>query len=98
MDCLSCGACCTIWDVRLSKEDIDIVPNELTVPIFPLIPMRKDMIKMKNENSRCCALDGVIGERVSCSIYDKRPSACRKFEYGSTGCNEARIRFNLSPV
>jgi len=45
---------------------------------------------MKTENNRCVALEGQIGVSVKCSVYNCRPTACRKFEPGSELCVEAR--------
>jgi len=38
----------------------------------------------------CVALTGEVGVRVSCSVYDKRPSPCRTFEAGSAACLHVR--------
>ena len=45
---------------------------------------------MKTEDNRCIALEGEIGTSVKCSVYNCRPTACRKFEVGSELCKEAR--------
>ena len=41
-------------------------------------------------NCRCGALNGVIGEDVNCSIYELRPTVCRKFTSGTGACYMAR--------
>ncbi len=52
----------------------------------------------------CIALRGTVGESVSCSIYDARPSACRdlkmSWEDGSPNpqCDRARALYGLAPL
>ncbi len=41
-------------------------------------------------NCRCKALRGTIGTKVSCSIYERRPIACRRFAVGNAVCLAAR--------
>lgn len=43
----------------------------------------------------CVALDGEFGDSCSCSVYELRPTACRKFEAGSALCIEARKRVGI---
>lgn len=53
---------------------------------------------------RCIALEGTVGESVSCSIYNQRPTPCREFpvflEDGSLNpeCNRIRAVYNLPPL
>jgi Fe-S-cluster containining protein len=48
-------------------------------------------------------LRGIIGDSVSCAIYEFRPSACRDFAplaavgRGDEACNEARRHHQLPP-
>lgn len=46
-----------------------------------------------HELIRCIALEGVVGERVACGIYENRPSVCSSFEPGSYECKKARRRW-----
>ncbi len=89
-DCQSCGACCSHrWSWPLLKKDRSDATNiskEL---------LRNDYPLMKTIDNRCVALIGKIGCNVSCSIYNDRPSACRKFESGSELCKEARAKAGL---
>lgn len=49
-----------------------------------------------NENGVvCAALRGNVGRRVSCSIYERRPEACRGFLPGSRDCLDARRNVGL---
>ena len=38
----------------------------------------------------CIALTGEVGAKVSCSVYDFRPTPCRTFEAGSAACLHVR--------
>jgi hypothetical protein len=54
--------------------------------------------------ARCVALRGTIGQSVSCTIYEFRPSACREFAplaavgRGDEACNDARRRHGVAPL
>lgn len=56
------------------------------------------------QDPRCTALSGTLGKDALCSIYENRPSACRKFEasyeYGEKKprCDEARAIHGLPPL
>jgi hypothetical protein len=45
---------------------------------------------MKNDGSRCAALDVSVPGRFPCSVYEVRPDDCRLVEPGSPCCLEAR--------
>jgi Fe-S-cluster containining protein len=84
--CQSCGACCSNnWNVYFPKNDNDI-PTEMSEQTSLL-----GLSKMKSINGRCCALDGEVGKKVTCTIYDKRPQICKSFEYGSQDCLKIKI-------
>lgn len=110
--CLTCGACCAHFRVSFYWTEADPeeggnVPPELTEN---LPPFRCNMIGTNQKNPRCIALTGKIGESVSCSIYENRPSPCREFgihwEKGFlhasneelARCNKARIAHHLPPI
>ncbi len=77
------------------------VPEELTEPVSThLLAMRgTDQLP-----PRCVALEGQIGNFVGCSIYDRRPSACRTFQASfedgerNVRCDEARAAIGLKPL
>ncbi|CAB4136122.1 Putative zinc- or iron-chelating domain containing protein [uncultured Caudovirales phage] len=60
---------------------------------IPANLIRDDYPLLKTCNNRCAALSGVVGESVSCTIYENRPQACRQFKAGSLLCLEARQSF-----
>ncbi|NDG85202.1 MAG: YkgJ family cysteine cluster protein [Proteobacteria bacterium] len=98
--CLTCGACCAHF--RVSFYWAEPVPEELTEKLTPFRSCMKGTNSPRNP--RCIALEGEVGRRVSCSIYENRSSACRAFEasYESgvphAGCDEARVRHGLKPL
>ena len=41
-------------------------------------------------SQRCIALRGTLGRRVFCTIYEVRPSGCRRVEAGDEECLKSR--------
>ena len=54
-----------------------------------------DILGTRVENGQCVALEGTIGECVSCTIYEDRPAVCRTFEMASNDCLRARAERHL---
>lgn len=103
--CLSCGACCAHFRVSFYWGEMlgagGLVPDHLT----ERVDLHRSCMAGTNQSEpRCVALQGVVGERVTCTIYPERPSPCREFNYngGTTeyneGCDKARARFGLPPL
>ena len=102
--CLTCGACCAKFRVSFywreidSEENLDGVPMELTEFHSPTFSYMKGT---GQKNPRCICLDGVLGKKVACTIYEKRPTPCREFtasyENGiqNTRCDDARAQIGL---
>jgi Fe-S-cluster containining protein len=86
--------------VRLYEEDIEQLQGELPIERqregdgVELIAKLKTCLTPEGDRV-CAALNGCIGVRCSCSIYERRPVACRRFAVGGSLCREARQRFNL---
>lgn len=103
--CLSCGACCATFRVSFSKQELY---NQTKVPIDAVEDVGGGQMAMKGTNKKyspsCLCLDGRIGQKVSCQIYENRPSPCRKFEasyehgFKNYKCDEARAKHGLSPL
>ena len=104
--CLSCGVCCTHFRVSFYWAEADpfmggTVPAELTEKINDRFVCMKGT---NQHNPRCIALEGTVGECVSCSIYDKRSNPCRDFplwmEDGSLNpeCQRLRQIHGLPPI
>lgn len=104
--CLSCGACCTMFRVSFYWGEADpafggSVPVELTEK---LNESRRVMKGTNQVRPRCIALAGTIGEKVTCTIYEDRPSPCRAFSVSwengihNPDCDRARAVYGLVPV
>jgi uncharacterized protein len=72
--------------------------------IFKLNEMRSGMKGTEKRPIRCDALIGIIGQSVHCSIYDRRPTTCRKFLSAGENntfnslCDRARATYGLMPL
>jgi Fe-S-cluster containining protein len=99
-DCQTCGACCAsmlcigispteevpsenVWDITAAGAN-----GEITVDRY----LRRNI-----ETGACAALEGSIGERVGCGIYEHRPRICRAFEAGSDKCRALRRAYGIEP-
>lgn len=99
-DCITCGACCALllcvnlnprnavapddyWEITKQGDN-----RELTVD---------RCMKLKEEDFSCTALDGTVGEEVTCLIYEDRPKMCRTFEAGSDRCHAVRRAVGIEP-
>ncbi len=77
------------------------VPAHLTEAIAP---HHVAMLGTNQAKPRCIALQGVVGECVSCAIYPLRSSTCREFtaswEHGEHNpiCDRARAKYGLAPL
>jgi uncharacterized protein len=104
--CLTCGACCAFYRASFYWAEADDVPGG-TVPAEltePFNGFRRVMKGTQANPPRCIALQGEIGIIVLCSIYDKRSTICRDFEFsGKNGitnerCDQARLAWHLPPL
>lgn len=98
--CLDCGACCATFRVSFYWTEADAsmggrVPEELVTQISPLYVAMRDTDRRQ---PRCVALNGTIGEKVSCGIYENRSSACREFTAGDDRCSKARVKLGLKAL
>lgn len=103
--CVKCGACCAFFLVAFPACEIDkamggIVPRHMTQS-FPTA--KRSMKGTKGHHPRCIALEGDVGVKVKCSIYENRSSVCRDFKFswengdGNFLCDRARSAFGLQP-
>jgi len=104
--CCRCGACCCTFCITLPRVDLASqsggwVPDDLTVPYTPTTTCMREN---PDQPGRCIALEGSVGESVRCTIYDRRPAACRDFAplsalgMGDEACDEARRRHGMRPL
>lgn len=97
-DCLTCGACCAsllcvgvrpsdnvdpdlYWDITTEGTSGEIVVDRY--------------LRRNGDTLACACLDGVVGERVACSIYETRPVMCHHFDAGSDRCHAIRRAFGI---
>ena len=93
LDCGKCGICCVKYPGLVSVEPTDQIPQYLTRSVRRVIGFASweadHVRRMASKDGRCIALRGEVGRACACSIYEKRPAACRDFEVGSDACLEA---------
>jgi Fe-S-cluster containining protein len=101
--CQECGACCGPesynegWAGALTIDDMDRLGKRIV-----RLHVLKDtdgerLIKTHwTDNGQVCVLlKGQVGQNVTCSIYDKRPQACRDYAAGDERCLSARLRAGI---
>lgn len=99
-ECLTCGACCqSLLCVGVRPAD-DIVPElfwDITVATDEGEIVVDRYLKRNGETLACGALEGTVGERVACTIYETRPKMCHHFDAGSDRCHAIRRAFGIEP-
>lgn len=95
--CLECGACCATYRVSFywSEAVLRGLPDEFTEKVTPFLSC---LAGTNQAVPRCTALVGDVGCRVSCSMYEQRPSPCRELQPGEDKCERARARHGLPPL
>lgn len=104
--CLSCGACCAAFRVSFYWAESDetvanCVPADMTCHIAPLLCAMRGT---EHAHPWCAALQGQVGIKVQCSIYERRPSVCHEVQpSGHDGlpniwCDRARAIWGLPPL
>jgi Fe-S-cluster containining protein len=95
--CQRCGACCAHFRVSFYwAEAVERgLPDTAVEQVTPLLAC---MGGTNQPQPRCHALEGQVGDRVSCRLYDQRPSPCRELQPGEDKCNRARARRGLPPI
>ncbi|MFT4465345.1 MAG: YkgJ family cysteine cluster protein [Sodalis sp. (in: enterobacteria)] len=103
--CMSCGACCALFRVSFYWAEADDGAGQVPVALTePLTPFLRCMAGSNNRSPRCRALQGQIGDSVSCAIYVSRPSPCREFRMSgedglaNAACDRAWAHYGLPPL
>lgn len=107
-DCQDCGACCHLPAKFMDDPAryVDVYPDdEIRRDVKHRTKLRQVAeyrgqgywgLKMTDgDKPRCQQLDGVLGERVGCTMYELRPTPCRTFTAGTVRCVEARTRMGI---
>ncbi len=97
-DCRTCGACCgpeLDEGTHVDLFDVDVQRLSHAFREKHVVARGDGESSLATKRTRssgtvCVALLGSVGRRVSCSIYERRPSACRDYVPGSPGCLESR--------
>ena len=99
-DCQSCGACCCNTDENRAERYVDYVEVTARSALsrHPRLLRRLTVLndegerhlKLRGRDQRCVALEGKLGSRVACAIYQIRPPACRQVLPGSRECRQDR--------
>lgn len=63
----------------------------------PVTSVYSCMAGTNQKNPRCIALEGSIGEQVSCGMYELRSSSCKEVQIADAQCNKARMAHNMIP-
>lgn len=66
--------------------------------VEPLTTVYSCMQGTNQKQPRCIALDGVVGQQVSCTMYEQRSSSCKEVQAGDAQCAKARQAHNLIPL
>jgi len=101
--CQSCGACCAAYRVDFHCAELagGAFAWDAGIPPGMTVPVTGTLVRMAGTDAsppRCTALDGQIGQSVSCRIYAARPSPCREFSPDHEACTKARRKFQLLPL
>lgn len=100
LDCQTCGACCCNPAENRAEGYRDYVEVRRGEPLLK----RRELLKrftvlnaqaerhllLKGDDERCAALQGALGKKVSCQIYELRPSGCHKVVAGGKRCLQYR--------
>lgn len=81
--CSRCDAVCCRLTVVLMPEDV--VPEHFTTRNAQGVE-----VMARDEGGWCVAIDGA---RQCCSIYEQRPTICRKFTMGGPQCRFVRAEY-----
>lgn len=93
--CLSCGACCAYFRVSFYWAEGMNMPEHYTEPVTAVYSC---MCGTNQSQPRCIALQGEVGQQVSCGIYELRSSSCKEVQIGDSQCNKARYAHGFIPI
>ena len=99
-DCQRCGACCcnpaenraeSYREYVLVETGARLLRRRRILGRYTEVNERGERhLKLVGAEERCAALEGALGRRVRCAVYEDRPAACRKVEAGSARCLQYR--------
>jgi Fe-S-cluster containining protein len=105
-DCLTCGLCCVSLEDQDEYCNVDAKDEARLGKRFVRLNVVNGAIKTKWKLQRsgplkgaeacaCVALQGSVGHRVRCSVYEIRPKVCHTaVKPGDRACHQVRRLFN----
>lgn len=104
LDCRRCGACCV--NLPANREEgftawVEIEPDDRILERVDLVrKLVRDIDGVPHlrlaADGRCLALRGAPGRSVECSIYNDRPSPCRRVQPGDALCKRYRVDHGIA--
>ena len=77
--CVSCGACCNYFKIKFDRPTNPQVPWD-KITFYKSTNLSEVAMKGAEKfRGKCSALEGTIGERAICTIYERRPDVCAAF-------------------
>ena len=105
-DCQTCGACCCNTNENRAQEYVDYVEVKPRMLLFRRPELLRKLtvinhlgerhMQLTGKEQRCVALEGKLGQGVSCTIYQLRPASCRIVKPGSKECRRDRRERGIS--
>ena len=98
-DCRACGACCA------AEGDSPIYVGLTKADLLRFTPRFRDtrvgrghLLTKLDPAGRCVcvALRGTVGRQTFCTIHERRPDECRRFEAGTAECLRARRQADIA--
>jgi len=106
--CVKCGACCATFRVAFYWREAESQQHDNAVPQGywnELTPTQRCMTGTDSKHHpKCKALNGKIGEKAICTIYENRPTPCRQFQASyengvqNERCDSARAKHGLKAL
>lgn len=97
-ECTGCGVCCNYHLLvpvrREESEDLDEFVEVMLDGIQAEAAINR-VLPRNPETGSCKFLNGTLGTRVGCTIYEKRPHVCHDFDAGSDRCHELRRMYGI---
>lgn len=93
-ECTTCGVCCSFaLIVPVRTDEAGGLPEHWGITSDGVVIER---VLGRDLQTGCCEhLEGTLGERIGCRIYERRPDVCREFEPGSDRCLEYRRMYRI---
>ena len=95
--CITCGACCSAFRVSFYWQEAQQRGIE-EASLVQITPWRVAFAGTERQPPRCVHLDGVVGEKTGCRIYEQRPHPCREVQPGDEKCQQARAAHGMPPL